>query len=297
MKTTDEMIKLFDTHHEMLSSMGARTRDFTPLVTALKGMLKQMKITRQVSKEVKEELGECTEEEFTKLAVQKLAPKLKELEKDNRKIDDMAINMLLFKLPDKKGKIFFELMKRMEEAAKIPFEDRSKREKIDEVMVDLEQYIEEINEVSKPFVPAPVDKNQTILFKVMFKYRKGNWRKIEMKATQTLEDLHEAIQDALEWDNDHLYSFYMDNKFYSKEPDVEYTCPYEPEGRKTADVQVGIFDLKKGQKFAYLFDFGDDHRFEIEVIGFGNIEKGKKYPMLVDSKGKLLEQYPEYDDE
>ena len=142
-----------------------------------------------------------------------------------------------------------------------------------------------------------IDPNQTIIFKVMFKYRKGTWRKIELKATDTLEDLHDAIQDAIEWDNDHLYSFFMDNKFSKGDFDAEYTRPYEPEGRNTADkAKVGMFGFSKGQKFAYLFDFGDNHRFEIEVVDFGTVDKSKDYPVVFESKGKAPEQYPDYDE-
>ncbi len=297
MKTNEEIIKLFDTHYEMLSAMGGNTKDFTPLIDALGFLLNQMKVTRKVSLEVKKELGGCSDEEFTLEASKRLKPRLKKFEKQRKEFDDMSFNTLLFKLPDKKGKIFFQLMKRMEEAGKLPITDKSKRGKIDSVISDLESYIEEIKEVSKPFIPAPIDKSQTIIFKVMLKYRKGTWRKIEMKASQTLEELHEAIQDAIGWGNDHLYSFFMDNKFNSRKPDAEFTCPYEPEGRKTVDIAVGAFAFKKGQKFAYLFDFGDDHRFEIEVIDFGKVEKGKEYPILLESKGKSPEQYPDFEDE
>ena len=133
-------------------------------------------------------------------------------------------------------------------------------------------------------------------FVEMFKAWKGTWRKIELKATDTLEGLHEAIQDAIGWDNDHLYSFFMDNKFNSRDFDAEYTCPFEPEGRKTVDkAKVGMFGFKKGQKFAYLFDFGDGHRFEVDVIDFGTVDKNKDYPIILDSKGKAPEQYPDYE--
>ena len=297
MKTHDEMIKLFDTHYEMLSAMEGNTKDFTPLIKILEFFLRQMKITGEVSENVKKELGECSDEEFTKLASKRLAIALKELEKERENFDDSTFNTLLFKLPDKKGKTFFELMKRMEEAGKLSIKDKSKRIKIDSVIEDLENYVKEIKEISQPFIPASVDEKQTIIFKVMFKYRKGIWRKIEMKASQTLEGLHSAIQDTIGWDNDHLYSFFMNNKFYSGESDVEFTCPYEPEGRQTADVPTGAFAFKKGQKFAYLFDFGDCHRFEIEVIDFGTVQEGKKYPVLLESKGKSPEQYSDWDEE
>ena len=49
------------------------------------------------------------------------------------------------------------------------------------------------------------------------------WRKIEMSADQTLEDLHFAIQDAYEWDADHLYSFFMSGQAWDESS--EYCLP------------------------------------------------------------------------
>ncbi|MBM4467370.1 MAG: plasmid pRiA4b ORF-3 family protein [Chloroflexi bacterium] len=49
------------------------------------------------------------------------------------------------------------------------------------------------------------------------------WRKIELQADQTLEDLHFAIQDAYEWDADHLYSFFMSGKAWDR--GTEYCLP------------------------------------------------------------------------
>lgn len=146
------------------------------------------------------------------------------------------------------------------------------------------------------FIPTIINPQQTIILKVMFKRRKSNWRKIELKATNTLQDLHSSIQNALRWDNDHLYSFFMDNKMYSTDIDSEYTCPFEPGGRKTADkAEIGFFGLRKGQKFAYLFDFGDNHEFEIEVLDFATFDTKKQYPLLLESHGKGGEQYPDYE--
>jgi len=49
------------------------------------------------------------------------------------------------------------------------------------------------------------------------------WRKIEMGANQTLEDLHWAIQDAFDFDGDHLYSFFMSGRAWDQ--DSEYCLP------------------------------------------------------------------------
>ncbi len=49
------------------------------------------------------------------------------------------------------------------------------------------------------------------------------WRKIELHADQTLEDLHFTIQDAYEWGADHLYSFFMSGQAWDE--NSEYCLP------------------------------------------------------------------------
>lgn len=49
------------------------------------------------------------------------------------------------------------------------------------------------------------------------------WRKVELTADQTLEDLHYAIQDAYNWDSDHLYSFFMSGKAWDES--TEFCLP------------------------------------------------------------------------
>lgn len=286
----DNMLRIFDTFS--YSHLGPQTKDFTSLINYLEILIKQIKLTREVSEEVKKEIKD--EQKFMEEAVKRIKLRIKPLEKKLASMKNNEVELLFFSLPNKLGRKFFELMKRLEEAREMSFEDTSKRATIDAIIHELEGYSDEIKAISQPFIPAPIDKNQTIILKVMFKHRKGIWRKLEMKTSQTLVSLHNLIQKVLRWDNDHLYSFYMDNKFHSKDEDMEYTCPYEPGGRKIANVPIGIFGLKEGQKFAYLFDFGDCHKFEIEVVSYGIVEKGKQYPILLESKGKVLEQYPEY---
>ncbi len=59
--------------------------------------------------------------------------------------------------------------------------------------------------VSLPEIPTPV------------------WRKIELAADQSLAMLHLAIQKAFEFDNDHLYSFYMSGEAWDRS--TEYSLP------------------------------------------------------------------------
>ena len=52
-----------------------------------------------------------------------------------------------------------------------------------------------------------------------------------------------------------------------------------------------------GQKMLFLFDYGDDWRFVIEVIQIRNKEPGVRYPRVLKKQGASPEQYPEWDDD
>jgi len=147
--------------------------------------------------------------------------------------------------------------------------------------------------------------NKTIIFKVDYLghcgcgFKRNVTQKIEVKETQTLDTLHDAIiYKSFKWDDPHMYSFFLDNKAYSKNRKMEYTCDFEPdffgEQPNSSSTKLEDLNLKQNQKFLFVFDFGDDHHFSINVEGFGEIQKGKRYPLVIEEKGKAPEQYPFY---
>ena len=139
---------------------------------------------------------------------------------------------------------------------------------------------------------------KTIIFKVSYLGICGCGgttleRTIEMKETQTLQQLHDAIIKELQWQDDHLYSFFLSNKAWDNNKKYEYTRPDqdEPLEANSAKIAISKLCLKQKQKFVYVFDFGDDHQFRIQVKKFGKTIKGKKYPLTLEAKGKTFEQY------
>ena len=134
------------------------------------------------------------------------------------------------------------------------------------------------------------------VFKVALEGRKRIWRRIAVRGNQTLDNLHEAIYEAFDRDDEHLYSFYLSDA-------VEYAHPYSCEGRgffgdekmnNAAKTRIETLKLKPGRKFKYLFDFGDSwwHDIIVEQTD-GEPEKGR-YPRVLDKHGKSPEQYPDY---
>jgi hypothetical protein len=139
--------------------------------------------------------------------------------------------------------------------------------------------------------PVPPDNPGGVYaFKVKFKWAKRVHRTIELRSEQTLHDLHHAIQRAIGWDADHLYSFFVGG--VARDSRYWVSCPYE-EGRPpwTDEAVVGELGLTKGHKFLYYFDYGDCHEFEVEVVDIRPQAEPGEYPRVVDAKGDAPPQY------
>jgi hypothetical protein len=160
----------------------------------------------------------------------------------------------------------------------------------------LEDWLEE--EDLEPDEPAS-ESGQTTLyrFQVRLDWMRSVWRRIEMRGDQTLYDLHEAIQDAFDWDDDHLYAFFLSGKAWDNE--TAYDSAYGEGERKAARYRLEHLPLKPGQQFLYIFDFGDDlrHQVKLEAIIPGGVKPGLEYPQITEQHGKAPPQYPAFDDE
>ena len=123
---------------------------------------------------------------------------------------------------------------------------------------------------------------------------------IEIEPTATFLELHEAIQDAVDFDNDHLFEF-----FIGRHPgNRAYTMGGEPNWDTFSPVRtyrnVGIsrvWPLPTGMKLYYLFDFGDNWLFEINKTRHKEklVQPGIVYPRVIEARGKNPEQYPDWE--
>lgn len=128
------------------------------------------------------------------------------------------------------------------------------------------------------------------LFKVLF--NPNCWRTIALSDQHTLKDLHDWIQTAFDFNDDHLYAFYMDNLPFSHHC---YNSPIDDDGPFVQDVTIGELRLELGQQFLYLFDFGDEWQFAVQVHAI-TADKTDFAAGIVAEKGEAPEQYG-YDDE
>ena len=148
-------------------------------------------------------------------------------------------------------------------------------------------------------LPIPLDNPGGVyIFKVKFMWAKRIFRSLALRSEQTLEDLHVAIQHAIDWDEEHLYSFFMNGDRYDDAYRVR--CPYEADAdaRLLTDAAViGQLGLVRKHKFLYYFDYGASNEFEIETIDIRPQAEPGVYPRVVERKGEAPPQYDESDDD
>jgi hypothetical protein len=124
-------------------------------------------------------------------------------------------------------------------------------------------------------------------------------RTIEIEDEETLYDLHWEIQCAFDWDNDHLYSFYMSDDLedlqseYAGDPigeDVDSSWARAP--RPAANTELWTLGLEREMQFKYLFDYGDNLIHTVQVIDiYDRTDDTSRYPRVVEKVGEPPPQY------
>ncbi|NMP25119.1 plasmid pRiA4b ORF-3 family protein [Sulfobacillus harzensis] len=89
-------------------------------------------------------------------------------------------------------------------------------------------------------------------------------RRVLVPASLTFLGLHHVIQAAMGWTDTHLFEFRIGNRTVSIPDGEPGPAPDEWDASQHALSEVR---LKPGDRFTYLYDFGDDWWHTIEVVG------------------------------
>ncbi len=135
----------------------------------------------------------------------------------------------------------------------------------------------------------------TYYFKVAL--RKTLWRTIKMAHTHNLYDLHLAIEDAFDLEEEHLYAFFLDAGELKRRRGRYgiYCSEFEDEDFNVDDAVIGICGFYFGQSMTYLFDFGNRIHFDITLLKIDADEPLPHSPLVVEQKGELTEPAPGWD--
>jgi len=127
-----------------------------------------------------------------------------------------------------------------------------------------------------------------------FKKKSGVSRVIQIRGDQTLEDLHDAIFDAFDRDDEHLYEFQLGRG--PKDHDGPTYGSPELEDRQVGvagETTIESLGLRKGRSFGYLFDFGDNWWHQINVDAVEDAVPDGQFPRVTKRVGKSPPQYPD----
>jgi len=131
-------------------------------------------------------------------------------------------------------------------------------------------------------------------------------RTILIRGSQTLAKLHEAIFDAFDREDEHMYEFQVGGRGPMDPKVRRYVLagafeepipgPRKPAGVVT-QTTVDALGLKKGQAFGYWFDFGDDWWHQVDVLAIHEDAGKGKYPRVTAKVGESPPQYVDWDEE
>lgn len=141
----------------------------------------------------------------------------------------------------------------------------------------------------------------THVFRVSLKPRL--YRDIEIRSNASLSDLAEAILRAYDFGLDHAFGFFSKltgNIFqspvrYELFADMELDAGGSSKSVKRTRIEQAF--PKVGTKMLFLFDYGDEWRFRVEVTVIAKAEPEARYPRTIKTVGVAPPQYGGLEDE
>lgn len=105
------------------------------------------------------------------------------------------------------------------------------------------------------------------------------WRRVEVPMGATLKALHDVIQAAMGWEDEHLWQFAAEGRVYGT-PDPGW-------GRDISSAQstkLGSLIDKGVRGFTYIYDMGDNWRHTIEVEAIEAADPEQHYPRFINGQ-------------
>lgn len=104
------------------------------------------------------------------------------------------------------------------------------------------------------------------------------WRRLLVPADIRLDRVHQVIQAAMGWEDEHLHAF-SDGSFRYSSPDSGLEC------RDERGMTLGGLLAGAGGPAGYIYDFGDDWEHELVLERTLPAEPGTRYPVCLAGEG------------
>lgn len=131
----------------------------------------------------------------------------------------------------------------------------------------------------------------------MYEVTQAVIRKIKIAGGRSLYNFAQIITKAFSFSFDHAFGFYDSfgslrdaKKAYELFVDAGEEASPAAQGVKTTKIAQTFINL--GDKMLFLFDYGDEWRFTVELKEIRKTEEKESEPVILESTGKAPAQYP-----
>lgn len=134
-------------------------------------------------------------------------------------------------------------------------------------------------------------------FRVILDAEEDVFRDIAILEDDTLEDLHNAIVNAFDFDGMELASFYTCDNQWNQDQEIPMfdTGEIEGEQRIMSDYKLSDILDAENTKIIYVYDFLNMWTFLVELGAIEEQQAGATYPEMLFSHGLMLANAPEKD--
>ena len=140
-------------------------------------------------------------------------------------------------------------------------------------------------------IPAPVFQPGPHVFKISL--GTDCWRCVAVRGESCLDELAGTILHAFGFAPDHLYQFSYKDRF-GRTVEIDHpSLAGDSDNPLADDVKVGDLPLSKGMHIGFLFDFGDQWQFDIQVESL-NAGPAIKKPQVLEKHGEPPKQYGDW---
>jgi len=121
-------------------------------------------------------------------------------------------------------------------------------------------------------------------------------RDIAIRSTANLEDLHNTIVNAFDFDGSEMASFYLSDKEWNQGDEIpldDVSDDADSEVKTMSDYKLADLFKEQNDKLIYVYDFYLMWTFLIELIEITTYNKERDLPKILYSLGNLPQDAPE----
>ena len=141
----------------------------------------------------------------------------------------------------------------------------------------------------------------TRIFRIALLDEPGTYRDVEIDSGKSLVDLAQAIVRAFDFEFDHAFGFYsgLDRGRPSDAwPRYELFADMgESDALSVKKTRISEGFPAVGHSLIFLFDYGDDWLFRVELTGTGERAPGARYPKILAKVGTSPDQYAPWEED